>query len=265
MIRVLYDDQGFYGRYSGVARYFTEVMKRLPEGFEYNLPLAHSDNAYLQQPPFNLPPPRQNVDDFVRKYCFSRYFPGVSRVYRICARLMPNLFPSGEWANVSGVRKALSECDFDVFHMTGAHLVRDDWKIIVGKKPIVVTVHDLIPELMLGCRRTYRCRKKVLAAATHIIAVSNNTKRDLMRMYGIPDEKITVIYHGYIAQTTTNIPVQLPVGKPYVLYVGKRGGYKNFNWFAKAISPFLKSCPDLHLFCTGTSFSNEEISMLDAL
>ena len=265
MIRVLYDDQGFFGRYSGVARYFTEVMKRLPEGFQYKIPLASSDNIVLQRPPFNLPPHRQDVNDFVQKFCFGKYFPGVGRVYRLCAQLMPKYFPSGEWANIKNVRRALAEGDFDVFHMTGAHWVRDDWKIVAGKKPIVVTVHDLIPELLFDSKRTRRCREKVLAAAAHVITVSEYTKRDLMQMYGVPEEKITVIYHGYIAPASTGVKMQLPVEKPYVLYVGKRSGYKNFNWFVKAIAPVLKSCPDLHLFCTGMPFSSGEISMIEGM
>ena len=32
--------------------------------------------------------------------------------------------------------------------------------------------------------------------AAHIIAISENTKNDLMRIYGISDDKITVIHHG---------------------------------------------------------------------
>ena len=33
--------------------------------------------------------------------------------------------------------------------------------------------------------------------AKHVICVSENTKKDVMRLYGTPEEKITVIYEGY--------------------------------------------------------------------
>ena len=55
-MRILYDDQGFHQRHGGVSRYFAELMKHLPDGVEYYLPFKMSNNAYLQQPPFNMPP-----------------------------------------------------------------------------------------------------------------------------------------------------------------------------------------------------------------
>lgn len=265
MIRILYDDQGFFEHHGGVSRYFTEVMKRLPSDFEYRLPLISSDNVFLQQPPFNLPPHRQNIDDFVSKYCFGRYFTGVSRVYRLLARLLPHTFPSGELANLRSVRAALEKDDFDVFHMTGPHWVRDDWRIVLGRKPIVVTVHDLIPDSLCGNSRVAHCRRQVLSAASHIIAVSEHTRRDLISRYDVPEKKITVVYHGYIAPNETVPQEPLSMPWPYLLYVGKRGGYKNFNWFAAAVAPVLKSHPGLHLFCTGVPFNKMELELLDNL
>lgn len=70
--------------------------------------------------------------------------------------------------------------------------------------PVVVTVHDLrteflpqhssmIQKLYLN-RLTEWFRSKL---ATHIIAVSESTKRDIVDRLGIRPEKITVIYEGY--------------------------------------------------------------------
>lgn len=262
-MRILYDDQGFVEHHGGVSRYFTEIMKRLPDGFEYVLPLISTSNEYLHNAPFNLPLHKQDVYDFIRDWCHGRSFPGVSRVYRFYARLMPQRFPSGELANVRKVRKALKEGDFDVFHPTGPHWIRDDWKMVVGKKPIVVTVHDLIPELLYGSKRTMACRRQVLKAASHVIAVSESTKRDVIRLYGIPKEKISVIYHGYLPIDTT-IPLRDQPHDPYVVYVGKRNGYKNFRFLVEAIASLLKN-KDLMLFCTGSEFSLDERSFFDSL
>jgi glycosyltransferase involved in cell wall biosynthesis len=68
--------------------------------------------------------------------------------------------------------------------------------------PAVLTVHDLIfrryPAHHKPLNRWYLnltmplyCRR-----ATHIIAVSEQTKRDVMDAYGMPSEKITVIYEA---------------------------------------------------------------------
>ena len=262
-MRILYDDQGFFEHHGGVSRYFTEIMKHFPKGFEYVLPLVSTSNEYLRKEPFNIPSHKQDVNDFIRDWCHGCCFPGVSRVYRLCARLMPRVFPSGELANIRKVRKAVHDGDFDVFHLTGPHWIRDDWKMIVDKKPIVVTVHDLIPELFYGSKRTMRCRRQLLKVSAHIIAVSENTKRDVMSLYGTPEEKISVIYHGYLPQKNF-VPLKDQPPDPYVLYVGKRNGYKNFQFLIKAITPLLKR-KKLMLFCTGSPFSSEELSLFDSL
>lgn len=262
-MRILYDDQGFVEHHGGVSRYFTEIMKRLPDGFEYVLPLVSTSNQYLHDAPFNLPFHKQDIHDFIRDWCHGICFPGVSRVYRLCARLMPRRFPSGEFANSREVRKALKEGNFDVLHPTGPHWIRDDWKIVVGKKPIVITIHDLIPELLYRSKRTMTSRRQLLEAASHVIAVSENTKRDVIRLYGTPKEKISVIYHGYLPIDTV-IPLRDQPQDPYVVYVGKRNGYKNFRFLVKAIALLLKN-KDLMLFCTGSEFSLEERSFFDSL
>jgi glycosyltransferase involved in cell wall biosynthesis len=68
--------------------------------------------------------------------------------------------------------------------------------------PAVVTVHDLSferePEAMSRRDRLVFRRVVPRAArlARHVIAVSERTKRDLVELYGIPPERITVTPHG---------------------------------------------------------------------
>ncbi|MDA8217719.1 MAG: glycosyltransferase family 1 protein, partial [Dehalococcoidales bacterium] len=66
----------------------------------------------------------------------------------------------------------------------------------------VLTIHDLSFLLYPGsfnlANRTYlkafTCRSA--ARADRIIAVSENTKRDVVRLLGVPEEKVAVVYHG---------------------------------------------------------------------
>lgn len=269
-IRVLFDEGGFYELHGGVSRYFTEVMKRLPAlDVGYRLSVQSTCNAYLQQPPFSIPPYPQSVHDFVRCYCGGHYLPGIGHVYRFLARMAPDIFPSGELANLRALPRLLKEDDFDVYHPTHPHLIRNEFRKIVGRKPIVVTVHDLIPELFPGRGSTIRYRPnraEVLKVAGKIIAVSENTKRDIERIYGIPEKKIRVIYHGYLSGTVggnVSDDLKAVLAKPYVLFVGKRAGYKNFAWMVRALSPLLKD--GLKLVCTGTPFNAAEIEMLGEL
>ncbi len=83
----------------------------------------------------------------------------------------------------------------------------EDWNYAhslagVSKNTIVV-VHGLeyefCPQAYSWAARLYMrwTIKKSCKWASKIISVSKNTKRDLMRLYDVPEEKITVIYEGY--------------------------------------------------------------------
>ena len=261
--RILYGEGGLYEPHGGVSRYFAEVMKRLGDyGCEVQLPLTNSVNAYLAEPPFSLPRPLQTMQDFSRQFLGGHTFRGVSYVYRALARMFPKTFPSGELANVRAVDAAMRAGDFDVFHPTNPHRIRGVYKKLPKECPMVVTVHDLIPELIYKDWRTRHNRKQVLRRANAIIAVSENTKRDLLRLYDVPEEKIRVIYHGF---TPSVAPSESAVCEetvadfqrsPYILFVGKRNGYKNFEWFVRAVAPLLRD--GLRLICTGSKFTDTE-------
>ena len=262
-IKVLYDDGGFFMPYGGVARYFTETIKRLPDDIAWQFGMACTENIFLQKPPYNIPPPQQTVHDFIRDTLKGHSFRGVSYVYRLLAHLMPNRFPSGKLANERALAQAFKECDFDIFHFTRAHPIADIWSPIVGKRPIIVTVFDLIPEIFKLRKEIGRYRRKLLKDATHIIAISETTKRDIMRLYGAPEEKISVIHLGFMKQER-EVPVDPPIPSPYILYVGRRDIYKNFLFFVEAIAPILKTT-DLTLFCTGGPFETDENVLFERL
>lgn len=249
--------------HGGVSRYFAEMIQRLPDSIDWKLAMKSTCNVYLQEGPFNLPPHKQTVHDFIRQTLHGHSFCGVSYVYKWLARLMPHRFPSGELANERTFAQAMGRGDFDILHLTHPHPVKNIWRYVVGRKQIVVTVHDLIPEIIYGDRIVRNFRKQLLNDASHIIAVSKNTKKDIVRLYGTPEEKISVIYHGHLPEDVSKVePYESEV--PYLLYVGKRGGYKRFAFLIKAIAPILKT-GRLSLFCTGTEFNAEEITMINKL
>lgn len=84
----------------------------------------------------------------------------------------------------------------DIFHAT-EHLMPP-----LRKSKTVFTVHDLIfhffPEYHLPLNRWYLSLMlpRFLHCADAIIAVSENTRRDVAQLLGIPREKMTVIYEG---------------------------------------------------------------------
>ena len=129
----------------------------------------------------------------------------------------------------------------------------------------VITVCDMIHELYLsgqnGCERHLLVKKMSIMNADHIICISNNTKKDLKDIYGIEDEKISVIYLGTPLE---NIKVmnnrEAKLKRPYILYVGKRMSYKNFGVLLKAFYK-LSLADDFDLICFGGGgFTNDELS-----
>jgi len=154
----------------------------------------------------------------------------------------------------------LRKGDFDVFHPT----YFDDYFLsYLNEKPFVLTIHDMIPELYpqyFGKDDFQIVKKKKLAPlASAIIAVSENTKKDIIRILGISEEKVHVVYHG------SSFPIaheKRIYDFPYILFVGERGYYKNFIPFAEYLHPILQHHKDIHVVCTGRPFEQKEKDML---
>lgn len=115
--------------------------------------------------------------------------------------------------------------------------------------PTVVTVHDFIYErYQRGPRQWVHTVQKnaAIRAAQAVICISESTKDDLLEFVGeTPGQTIHVIHNG-VSDGFRSLSLE-PSATPYVLFVGQRGGYKNFRLALKAMA-FL---PDLELHCVG--------------
>jgi glycosyltransferase involved in cell wall biosynthesis len=117
----------------------------------------------------------------------------------------------------------------------------------------VVTIHDLgylhYPEAHPPAQQFYLRLSTFWNArrATHIVAVSEATKRDIVRYCGVPDSKISVVYHGVSERFR---PVHEPrhlqqildrygVPSPYLLYVGTIQPRKNLVRLIEAFARFV--------------------------
>lgn len=113
---------------------------------------------------------------------------------------------------------------------------------LVHTKNMVATIHDLgflrFPELYTPFERKYHSFSAWFSArfAKHIIAVSEYTKKDIIKNYGTEPGKITIIYHGFDAKAfkpaAKNQPqIILPFGvkKPYIYFIGRLEHKKNLS------------------------------------
>ena len=124
----------------------------------------------------------------------------------------------------------------------------------------VTTIHDMIhekfPQYFKFGKFLISAKKKSIDRADHIIVVSKNTKKDLLKIYNYIDEKkVSVVYPGFYDTEKINNNKILNSKKiikreKFVLYVGLRGTYKNFNLFLKAFAKS-KLYSDYNIYCFG--------------
>ena len=128
----------------------------------------------------------------------------------------------------------------DIFHTS-------DWLEPPTKCPKVTTIHDLVvykyPETFTPkgghdiVSNLKRKLKWVKRESKLVIAVSENTKRDIVEILGIPEEKIRVVYEAadevYNKQQTTNnidkTKKKYGIKGDYILAVGTREPRKNLK------------------------------------
>lgn len=259
-MKILFDAKGFDAPYSGVAYYLIQLLKHFDCDQQWKLAVAETNNPELMKPPFNL---AKTGFDFKR--VGKRFnFKWKGALYRWVIRLFPGFIPAMEMRNEKLFRKLLKEGDYDVLHLSGAHYYGTAWKSVLGKKPIVVTIHDLMPEILDHNMDVASQRREILSAASQIIAVSEKTKRDVIDFYGTPADKISVVYHG-CTQWPQSLGESPFPDRKYILYVGTRMGAKNFDFFIRAVSSYLKVHPELTLICTGKDFTEKERELMSSL
>lgn len=243
-LKIFYDSQIFsFQLYGGISRYFTEIMKVYDgmSAVDYHLGVSVSNNHYLH----NTYPKRFKY--FLKNFSFPQK---KNVIFMI---------------NQMKERKAVVSRDFDIFHPTyyNPYFLKR-----IGDKPFVLTIHDMIHEIFPQYFSRRDCvpeyKRKLALKAKRIIAVSQNTKDDIVRFYNINPNKIDVIYHGASLGGAMETFHWIP--KKYFLYVGQRGIYKNFDFFLQSVVDVLKEDPELYVICAGGgNFNQIEKNKLKAI
>ncbi len=256
-MKVLYDHQIWsHQRFGGASHIFSEITRHsegIPD-YSYDIALRHANNDYIKSNP--------KVAKATRMFADKKSFPSRIRV------MLRNSATAKRWyailkerANKRTSIRALETSDFDVFHPT--HY--DPYFLpYLKEKPFVITVYDMIhelyPEYFIGKNITAPQKKLLTEKAMRIIAISENTKNDLVKILGIAPDKIDVVHlasnFGEVEPKKTKIP------KRYILYVGSRVRYKNFSVMIRGAAPLLSE-KDLYLLCAGGgTFTREEKSLI---
>ncbi|MBD5311279.1 MAG: glycosyltransferase family 4 protein [Bacteroides sp.] len=127
----------------------------------------------------------------------------------------------------------------------------------------VTTVHDFIYEQgipTLKQKIRIKLNYRAIRNSDAIVCVSENTKHDLLRF--VPDvdiKKIHIIYNGVSEDYYTLPNIPYPEYKDYLLFIGGRQGYKNFNFVTHSIKH-----TSWKLLICGQNLSKQEKLLLES-
>lgn len=155
----------------------------------------------------------------------------------------------------------------------------DAWQAVHWKRftqPYVVTVHDLIPRVVLRTRGgpanwlgmwQFERSMRATRHAAHVLTPSEFTRAELIQGVGLDPDRVTtahVIVPGHFRMAPEDFPatVALPDG-PTILSVGTTLEYKNLSLLLAALGePELKG---VHLLRVGAPFTRAQQSLIGRL
>lgn len=255
-MKILYDHTVFqFQRYGGISRYFYELITRLSTKEDVDINLFHG--FHINE--YALSEHKQNFDSY---WGYKWKYKKPAAKYMALMFAIPNKILFDNY---------MRSLDVNIYHPTYYRNDLDKY----DKSAIVLTVHDMIHELypdqFIDSRFVIKAKKKSINTADQIICVSENTKKDLINMYDVSEDKIRVIYHGnslpksdeYL--TCADLEKMYSITKPFLLYIGDRKrSYKNFTMLLETYSTMLSDRFDLVCF-GGGDFNHNELKTIKSI
>ncbi len=235
--RVLYDGAVWLGGTpGGVQRYFEALITRLPPDWEPVATTSRPDGG-----PFLGDHPR------LHRAVFRRHAFRPNRLARVVERLY------FRWLAVRRPPDVVHLTYY--FSLTGKPLDR------LGA-PVVLTVWDMIHERYAAeldpAGEVSALKRRAVEAASVVICISHTTRRDLVETFGTDEAKIVVTHLApSIDRSMAGGPEPVP-DRPFVLFVGNRPRYKNFEGLLAAFAGARAELPELTLAVVGDAFTKIE-------
>ena len=237
-LRVGYDDQVFtMQRRGGISRYFVELINEFADpalDVSVRRGWRWTNNQHAIESGLGTPLP----------------MPGGSRgaVIRAANRLIAG------------------SVDVDIEHPT---YYRAEYLGRRSAKPMIVTVYDMTPELypdLFRLGNPHGAKREFVERADMILCISESTRRDLLRVFGSVTAPTVVTHLG--VSPRFRVGAQPPSWCPdrYLLFVGRRDGYKDFRVALDAFAELGPRHAALALLAVGGgAFTAEEMACISRL
>lgn len=242
-MRIVYDYQTFSVRqYGGISRYFVELaahMSRLP-GMQVEIIVPLLRSLFLAG----------------RRGAIATTGIDVSGIEWMPLRAV-------QAANCVLFRAIAAAKHPDIVHETYYAPTRSAPR----SAKIVTTIHDTIPErlpaLFPGVREHTERIRKALKRADRVICVSESTRRDLLDLYDVRPEHVTVVALASSIAPSAEGPIEF--GSPYFLHVGARYSYKNFDGLLRAFAVGQLYRTHKLVAFSSHQFTQAELELIDRL
>lgn len=237
-MRILYDGEVYtFQRVGGITYYFANLIKRLPNSFTPFLTICQPQNTIINYP----------THPNLKTYFYERFGFRPGR--------------ASYWLEKHYFRAVTTFNRFNLIHPTYYSLLTRQ-EFSQCKSPIVLTVWDMIHEIFAAERdhmgKQAEEKRKAFLAARAIICISENTKKDLLERYSLPESKVTVTHLASELDASLAYGSESVPSKPYYLFVGGRAGYKNFNALLAAFAKAVSIQPDIILCVVGPPLDRVE-------
>ena len=245
-MKIAFDHQAFtWQSYGGMSRSFTILAHELSKlGQDVNIFAGIYRNHYLNQLPKDL------VTGFpLKKYPLKsvKFF---------------------HYLNHFSMNRVIKAWKPNIIHETYYSFLTPLTYDCVRVATVYDMIHEIFPEMFKKDNPSTEWKKAALNRVDHIISISNSTKKDLIDIFGINEKKISVVHlcvDPSFAKLSQLEPIPLNT-KPYILYVGVREGYKNFNQLLKSFSTSKNLMKDFNVIAFGgPKFSSAENKLMNDL
>jgi len=217
-MKILYDHQVFsLQNHGGASAYFYELASRLGrlENVDVSVYLGFNHSPY----------PFRSLEQLGTHILGWNIGPGPGLV-----RYAMNEAVTGAWC--------LAARNWDIYHSTLYRRMP-----VVRARHTVATNHDCtqerFPELFDDASRVTDAKKRLYEQADAILCVSESSRTDVLRFYSIDRSKTHVVHLGsplMVRDSERAREFVARLRRPYLLYIGARHSYKNFNSLLNAFA-----------------------------